>query len=199
MFLQKKKLITCLALLLPFLFMHKMQAQTGLIQLSGIVSDDQTLAPVAFAQVRVPAGRQYAYASEVGFFSLVVSPGDTIEFSALGFKPKYYAIPDTGYDEIASIAVFLSKDTMTLDAVEIYPWPSKEDFREAFLAYQEIKDEIQPIPGIKGRDEIDTVPKPPSPIMNPISFIYDEVVKPIQWQKRKRKMVDKLPAWDDEK
>jgi hypothetical protein len=51
--------------------------------------------------------------------------------------------------------------------------------------------------GIKSPSQIDTVPKAPSPIMNPISFFYEEVVKPIQWSKKKKNMVDKLPEWGD--
>ena len=55
-----------------------------------------------------------------------------------------------------------------------------------------------PIPGIKRPDQIDTVPKAPTLIKNPISFIYEEVVKPIQWSKKKKHMVDELPVWKEE-
>ncbi len=196
--MQKRTTGPLLLGLLIFLSASSVFAQSELIQLSGIVTDDQTLLPVPYAQVSVPASRHYTYSSVEGFFSMVVDPLDTIEFSALGYKTRMYVVPDSGFQVITSIAVFLSKDTLMLDAVEIYPWPSREEFRDAFLAYQESREnQIGPIPGIKSRNEIDTVPKAPSPIMNPISFLYEEVVKPVQWQKRKRKMVDKLPEWDD--
>ncbi len=171
-------------------------AQNSLIQLSGIITDEQTNIPVSYATVLVENELRGVNASMEGFFSIVVARTDTIQFSALGYKPKYYVVPDTGTDNIASIAVFLKKDTITLDLVEIYPWPSPEDFRDAFLAYQENRQyTVAPIPGLKSPAEIDTVPKPPSPIMNPISFFYEEVIKPIQWQKRKRNMPAKLPEW----
>jgi hypothetical protein len=126
----------------------------------------------------------------------VVKPSDTLQFSALGFKPKTYVVPDSLPDELVSIAVSLMRDTLELDPFIVYPWPSQEDFREAFLAYQETQPYVmQPIPGIRGKEFIDTVPKPPSPIKNPISFLYEEVVKPIQWRKPKRDMVDELPEW----
>ena len=171
-------------------------AQNNLIQLSGIITDEQTNIPVSYATVLVENEFRGVNASMDGFFSIVVAKRDTIQFSALGYKPKYYVVPDTGSDNIASIAVFLKKDTITLDLVEIYPWPSPEDFRDAFLAYQENRQyTVARIPGLKTPGEIDTVPKPPSPIMNPISFFYEEVIKPIQWQKRKRNMPAQLPEW----
>lgn len=175
---------------------YSVSAQNNLIQLSGIITDEQTNIPVSYATVIVENEFRGVNASMEGFFSIVVARRDTIQFSALGYKPKYYIVPDTGTDNIASIAVFLKKDTITLDAVEIYPWPSPEDFRDAFLAYQENRQyTVAPIPGLKSPGEIDTVPKAPSPIMNPISFFYEEVIKPIQWQKRKRSMPAKLPEW----
>lgn len=175
---------------------YSVSAQNNLIQLSGIITDEKTNIPVSYATVIVENEYRGVNASMDGFFSIVVAKKDTIQFSALGYKPKYYIVPDTGSDKIASIAVFLNKDTITLDVVEIYPWPSPEDFRDAFLAYQENRQyTVGPIPGLKSPGEIDTVPKPPSPIMNPISFFYEEVIKPIQWQKRKRNMPAQLPEW----
>jgi hypothetical protein len=67
------------------------------------------------------------------------------------------------------------------------------------LAYKAIQEyTMGPIPGIKRPDQIDTVPKAPTLIKNPISFIYEEVVKPIQWSKKKKHMVDELPVWKEE-
>ena len=185
--------------LLLFCFLNFfLSAQNNFIQLSGIITDEQTSLPISYATIIVENDFRGVNATMEGFFSIVVARKDTIQFSALGYKPKYYIVPDTGSDNITSIAVYLKKDTITLDAVEIYPWPSPEDFRDAFLAYQENRQyTVGPLPGLKTPGQIDTVPKPPSPIMNPISFIYEEVVKPIQWQKRKRNMVEKLPVWED--
>ena len=186
--------------LVPLLFscysFFTASAQNNLIQLSGIVTDERSNLPVSYATVIVESEYRGVNATMEGFFSIVVARNDTLQFSALGYKPKYYVVPDTGSDNIASIAVFLKKDTITLDVVEIYPWPSPEDFRDAFLAYQENRQyTVGPIPGLKSPGEIDTVPKAPSPIMNPISFFYEEVIKPIQWQKRKRNMPAQLPEW----
>ena len=176
---------------------QNVQAQQELIQLSGIVTDAETMFPLSYATVSVPNEMRGVNASVEGFFSIVVKRSDTLQFSAIGYKPKLYVVPDSGTDVIESIAVKLESDTLTLEQFVIYPWPSKEDFREAFLAYQETQQYVVgPLPGLRRPWEIDTVPQAPSPIMNPISFFYDEVVKPIQWKKKKRSMEDKLPEWE---
>lgn len=196
MSLHTRKFRFLVPLLLSCYSFFTASAQNNLIQLSGIITDERSNLPVSYATVIVESEYRGVNATMEGFFSIVVARNDTIQFSALGYKPKYYVVPDTGSDNIASIAVFLKKDTITLDVVEIYPWPSPEDFRDAFLAYQENRQyTVGPIPGLKSPGEIDTVPKPPSPIMNPISFFYEEVIKPIQWQKRKRNMPAQLPEW----
>jgi len=174
---------------------HAQQSQSY-IQLSGIITEELTYYPIPYATVSVPAQKRGAYAGADGFFTLVVSPKDTLLFSALGYKPRQYVVPDSGMDKLSSIAVKLSRDTITLDPFIVYPWPSQDEFRQAFLAYKEVQPyTMQPIPGIKSKHEIDTVPKPPSPIMNPISFFYEEVVKPIKWRKPKPGKVDELPDW----
>lgn len=186
----------CMFVLSLFLFSATQAQVQPYIQLSGIITDNQSGMATPYASVTVPSEMRGVSASEIGFFTIVVKPSDTLQFSALGYKPKTYVVPDSVTNDLVSIAVSLSRDTLELDPFVVYPWPSPEDFREAFLAYQEVQPyQMQPIPGIRGKEFIDTVPKPPSPIKNPISFLYEEVVKPIQWRKPKRDMVDDLPEW----
>ncbi len=192
MHLRKYILIGILSLLYANIF-----GQThSYYQLSGIVINQHTKYSIGYASVTVPADKRGANATEEGFFTIVVAPNDTLQFSAVGYKPKLYVVPDTLQDQLISIAVELTRDTLTLDAFVVYPWPSREEFREAFLAYKDVQPyTIGPIPGIRSKADIDTVPKPPSPIKNPISFLYEEVVKPIQWKRPKRDRVDELPEW----
>jgi len=189
----KRAGIACLL----FLAMSSRSYGQNLLQLSGIVSDEQTRFPVAYANIDVVGTYTWAYTTTDGFFSCVAGESDTIRFSAVGYKTKTYVVPDSVDDNIFSIAVFLSPDTIQLEGVEIYPWPSPEEFRDAFLAYQEVQQyEVGAIPGIKRRDQIDTVPKPPVIYKNPISYLYEEVVVPIQWKKKKKDKAKILPKWE---
>ena len=71
---------------------------------------------------------------ERGFFSLVAYPNDEIEFHSISHKNRAYKINDTLNQKYYSIIQLLAKDTILLQEIEIYPWPSKEEFKHAFLA-----------------------------------------------------------------
>lgn len=176
----------------------KLPAQQNLLQLSGIVSDANTKFPVAYASVIIAGQYRGVYTSQDGFFSCVVAENDTVQFSATGYTGKLYVVPENLGDDIYSIAVLMYRDTLELEAVEIYPWPGREEFRDAFLAYKEVQEyQMGPIPGIQGRDQIDTVPKPPVIYKNPISVLYEEVIVPMQWKKKKKDKAKELPKWTD--
>jgi hypothetical protein len=69
-----------------------------------------------------------------GYFSFVASVGDTIHFSSVGYKRADFVIPDTLTTNRYSLIQVLEKDTILLDEQKVYPWPSKEQFKEAFLS-----------------------------------------------------------------
>jgi hypothetical protein len=68
-----------------------------------------------------------------GFFSFVAKMRDTIEFAAIGYKRATFVIPDTLSDQRCSMIQILKGDTILLREVVIFPWPTKEQFKDAFL------------------------------------------------------------------
>ena len=71
----------------------------------------------------------------LGYFSLPTQFGDTIVFSAVGHKTHEVIIPkreDYGF----FMVVNLDADTTILPAVEIFPFPTKERFKQAFLSLE---------------------------------------------------------------
>ncbi len=58
---------------------------------------------------------------------------DTIVFSSIGYKKGVYIIPDTLVENKYSLIQLLSQDTVMLAETVIYPWPTKEQFKYAFL------------------------------------------------------------------
>lgn len=102
------------------------------IQLSGVVVDDDSLRGIPF--VSIYRGSKPVAVSDVnGFFTLVVKPGDEINFTSLNHKNASYKLEDTLSLKHYYIIQRLLKDTITLANVEVYPWPSKEEFKKAFL------------------------------------------------------------------
>ena len=73
----------------------------------------------------------YSEISENGIF--VALKGDTVEFAYLGYKKGQFIIPDTLNDERYSLIQVLVKDTLTLAETVIFPWPTKEEFKRAFM------------------------------------------------------------------
>lgn len=104
-----------------------------LIQLSGVVVSGDSLTPVPFSSVMIKGSSRGTICDYYGFFSLVAKVNDTLEFSSVGYKSAEFHVPDTLSSVRYSMIQLLQKDTIILAEQIVYPWPSKEQFREAFL------------------------------------------------------------------
>jgi hypothetical protein len=104
-----------------------------LVQFSGVVVDNDSLKPIPFTSILVKGTNHGTVSDFYGFFTLVASVGDTIEFFSVAYKDGLYKIPDTLQAVHYSIIQVLKKDTIDLPAVTIYPWPSRDEFKKAFL------------------------------------------------------------------
>lgn len=114
----------------------------SLVQFSGVVVTD-SLMPVPFTHILVKHSYRGTMSDVYGYFSFVGQEGDTILFSAVGFQRSQFVIPDSLSDNKYSMIHVLNQDTVTLKEYTVYPWPSKEQFREAFLALRLPADDHQ--------------------------------------------------------
>lgn len=105
----------------------------SLIQFSGVVVEGNDLRPVPYTSIIVKNTHRGTISDFYGYFSFVAKVSDTIEFSAIGFSPVQYIIPDTLTSNTYSLIQVLLKDTVYLRLTEVFPWPSKEQFKQAFL------------------------------------------------------------------
>jgi hypothetical protein len=131
-------LVTCFLILLlligPRCFTQTTKEKDNdLVQFSGIVVTADSLRPVPYTHIVIKNTRWGTVADYFGYFSFVARRNDTILFTAMGFKKSYYVIPDTITRRRYSLIKALTADTTLLDETVIYPWPSKEQFREAFI------------------------------------------------------------------
>lgn len=104
-----------------------------IIQLSGLVVTGDSLKPVPFATVMIKNTRRGTSTNYHGFFSLGVRELDTLVFSSVGYKKSYYIVPDTLKESKYSAIQMLTKDTIHLDEMVIYPWPTRRQFKYAFI------------------------------------------------------------------
>jgi hypothetical protein len=144
-----KKSLSCLfTLFLCSFFCNAIQAQeqqdnSNLVQFSGITITADSLNPVPYAKI-VDVGSHRGTNSDVnGYFSFVAHKKDTVVFTALGFKPASFIIPDTITKQRYSLIQLMTADTLTLAAAYIFPWPTLEDFKRAFVETKIPDDDLE--------------------------------------------------------
>lgn len=101
------------------------------VQLSGFVATGDSLYGVGGVSVYVPKSTRGTQTNEYGFFSVPVLAGDSVLFSALGFKKQYLIIPKTYSSQSYSIIMQLQEDPTELPTVDVFPWATERDFRIA--------------------------------------------------------------------
>ncbi len=109
-------------------------------QLSGLVVSATTGEPVPFVSIRVGRTRRGTVANADGFYSLPVVRGDTLFFSALGFKKARFILDeylkaytgDTSQGFLYAVH-YLVEDTIELPAVRISAIRTPEELKTALL------------------------------------------------------------------
>jgi len=132
-----KKDIFLISLFLSFainiMFAQQKQKEEKFIQISGVVVDADSLKPVPFVSILIKGTKRGTITDYYGFFTLVASPGDELQFFSLNHKNGVYKLDDTLQQTHYYIIHSLVKDTIQLPSVSVYPWPTKEEFKKAFL------------------------------------------------------------------
>jgi hypothetical protein len=138
-----------LFLLMPFFMEAQMDQQHNeeyykdLVQFSGAVVTGDSLHPVPFTHI-IDHNTSFGTISDYyGYFSFVARKGDSITFSAIGFKKGLFIIPDTIKSNRYTLFQVMNTDTIYLNETVIYPWPTKEQFKEAFLALELADDDME--------------------------------------------------------
>ncbi|MGL5892699.1 MAG: carboxypeptidase-like regulatory domain-containing protein [Bacteroidia bacterium] len=115
-----------------------------IMQLSGMIVDADSLKPVPFVAVIIKNTTRGVYSNVSGYFSLVVQERDTIEYYALGYKRAIYIVPDTfSVPGTITHVQALRMDTLLMKEQVIYPWPSREQFKTAFLSLNVPDDDLE--------------------------------------------------------
>lgn len=114
------------------------------VQFSGVVVTGDSLNPVPFTTVYRERDQRGTITDSYGFFSIPTFVGDTIRFSCIGYMKSDYVIPDSLEDDRYNIVQILGRDTIQVSTTFVYPYPTKERFRQEFLALDlaQSKDEL---------------------------------------------------------
>lgn len=123
-----------IALLALLLWQPAKGQSPRLIQYSGVVlSTDSVTTPVPFASVYNRNIKLGAIANYQGFFTFAAKVGDTIEVSSVGYKNGLVVVPDIPGKDSYTALIFLQPEVNLLPEARVYPWFSKDQFRDAFV------------------------------------------------------------------
>ncbi len=131
----KKRYYFLLIFLLIFsgFTLHAQERETGAVLLTGMVLDADTRSPMPYVGVQVK-NTVYGTASDInGYFSIFISAGDTLTFSYIGYAEARFIMPAKLSQENYSLIQLMRQETILLSEVVIFPWPSVDNFKRAFL------------------------------------------------------------------
>ncbi|WP_212006250.1 carboxypeptidase-like regulatory domain-containing protein [Chitinophaga sp. HK235] len=129
-----------LSLILAFLlspFLLKAQIadfRDSVIQISGVTMTADSLRAIPAVSIIVRGQGRGTISNTAGVFSIVVFKGDTLTFSAVGFKRKDYKIPTSLKGNNFSLIQLMVEDTTYLPVTIIKPYLSRQEFERAFAS-----------------------------------------------------------------
>ncbi len=132
MLLKLKYIFTIASIICLSQFTGFGQGQDKSVIFSGRVVADRSSEFLPNAYVFNPQSGRGTLTDDFGSFSLYVYPGDSIIFTYVGYKKKYYIIPRTN-EQTQVATIFMTEDSKMLAEVKIYPYRTEEEFKKAFL------------------------------------------------------------------
>ncbi len=102
------------------------------IQIDGLTADERGFI-VPDVSIYSKHLRRGAASDHRGIFSIISAPGDTVFFSAVGYKPTLLTIPVTAVADHYITDVIMVTDTIQIGEVLVLPWKTYSEFKRAVL------------------------------------------------------------------
>lgn len=115
-----------------------------LVQFSGVIInlDSNTVVPYVTI-INKTAKNQLHSANFKGYFSFVANVGDTLLFTAVGFRREGIVIPTDVTDDRYTIVVKMKQEAINLPMVRVYPWASTDEFKKEFMTMKFADDDLE--------------------------------------------------------
>ncbi len=185
MFMIKNKILLFLLMLFSQLAYSQLKDTTISYIIAGTVINGETNELLAGAHI-VSYGSFATKTDENGTFNISVTENDTLRISFVGFKTLHYITPKQD-DGKYLIKFKLYTDSITLNEVEIFPWPSYSEFKKAFAELKPTEPEIK-MEGVKLYQDRNIQPYEFTTLhlfANPLSYIYDKLLDKKAKQRRR--------------
>ncbi|WP_026994365.1 carboxypeptidase-like regulatory domain-containing protein [Flectobacillus major] len=115
-----------------FSFQSFGQGQDKSVIFSGRVVAERNSEFLPSAYVFNPHSGRGTLTDNFGNFSIYVYPGDSIMFSYVGYKKKFYLIP-RDVEQTHQAFVRMAEESRVLAEVKVFPYNTEEAFKKAFL------------------------------------------------------------------
>lgn len=123
----------CIFLSLAELFSQENENK-NYVQVDGIVYDEDG-DPIRYVNIISRSLRTGTDSDNFGIFSLISTPGDSILFTAVGYKPGIFIMPKEINFPRYSIDIEMIMDTINIGSVLVLPWKTYGEFVNAVIAY----------------------------------------------------------------
>lgn len=109
------------------------QGTQNVMQITGLVVGGDSLYGIPGVHIYVPKAGRGTSTNYYGYFSLPAEVGDSVVVSALGYRTKDFKVQYNSKQSI-SLIVELKEDTTVIPLLEVFPYPTEELFKQAFLS-----------------------------------------------------------------
>lgn len=124
-------------------FGQEQPKSSKLVQFSGIITDTDSNTVVPYVTITNMSNKGIKYAANYqGYFSIIVNPGDTVVFSAVGFVSKTLVLPQVITEHQYTAMIKIKPEVVYLKAITIYPWATVEEFNKQFLSMKVADDDM---------------------------------------------------------
>ena len=115
-----------------------------MVQFSGIILNRDSNTVVPYVTITNLSGQdQYHSANYKGYFSFVAHEGDTLAFTAVGYRREALVIPRNLADNKYTVLMKLQQESINLPMVRVYPWASTDEFKKEFMTMKFADDDLE--------------------------------------------------------
>ena len=116
----------------------------SIVQFSGVIYNVDSNVVVPYVSVtNIGDKRKVVSANHQGYFSFVAHTGDTIVFSAIGYRREALVIPKNIEDKKYTVIIKMKAETINLPIVRVLPWASIDDFNRVFMSMKFADDDLE--------------------------------------------------------
>lgn len=107
-----------------------------IIQFTGVVLGSDSVTIIPGTHIYIPYSGRGTTTNPYGFFSIPVVEGDSLVFSAVGYKRAFFKVPNHDDESSLKVIITLKEDITFLEEVEVRPYPTEAMFKEALITME---------------------------------------------------------------